>query len=172
MTVVDSTSAPAGQDLTLRLEAYRTAVQTRSLEINLFWQRSNYFLVLNTATAAGFFPLRGDPRFSPFLACFGLLVAVLWVLTNLGSKFWQVSWEQRARLTEKELALGVRLFSEEWEKIGSGVEAAFAERERAWPHRLYETAVMWKPSVSLVMTLLSVLFTLFWLGALILAAWR
>jgi hypothetical protein len=35
----------------IKLEAYRTALATRNLEINLFWQRSNYFLVLNTAIA-------------------------------------------------------------------------------------------------------------------------
>lgn len=39
----------------IRMEAYRVAKETRSLEINLFWQRSNYFLVLSTAIAAGFF---------------------------------------------------------------------------------------------------------------------
>jgi hypothetical protein len=37
------------------LEAYRVARDTRNFEIKLFWKRSNYFLVLSTATAAGFF---------------------------------------------------------------------------------------------------------------------
>jgi hypothetical protein len=39
------------------LEAYRVAKEARNLEITLFWQRSNYFLVLSTAIAAGFFSL-------------------------------------------------------------------------------------------------------------------
>jgi hypothetical protein len=37
---------------TLDLEAYRVAKEARNLEIALFWQRSNYFLVLSTAIAA------------------------------------------------------------------------------------------------------------------------
>ena len=43
----------------LELEAYRTALATRNFEISLFWQRSNYFLVLSTAIAVGFFA-RGE----------------------------------------------------------------------------------------------------------------
>lgn len=31
------------------------ALDTRNFEISLYWQRSNYFLVLNTALAVGFF---------------------------------------------------------------------------------------------------------------------
>ena len=37
------------------LKIYEIAVETRKLEIDLFWKRSNYFLVLSTATAVGFF---------------------------------------------------------------------------------------------------------------------
>ena len=36
-------------------DLYRTLLDTRNLEINLFWQRCNYFLVLNTGVALGFF---------------------------------------------------------------------------------------------------------------------
>jgi len=45
-------------DHLLDLEAHRVAKEARNLEITLFWQRSNYFLVLSTAIAAGFFSLR------------------------------------------------------------------------------------------------------------------
>ena len=34
-------------------ELYKIAIQTRNLELGFFWQRSNYFLVLNTALATG-----------------------------------------------------------------------------------------------------------------------
>src|SRR4029079_19741708 len=37
------------------LAVYRVALETRKLEIRLFWQRSNYFLVLSTALAIGYF---------------------------------------------------------------------------------------------------------------------
>ncbi len=36
-------------------QIYRVALDTRNSEISLFWQRSNFFLVLNTALAVGFF---------------------------------------------------------------------------------------------------------------------
>ena len=34
---------------------FKIALETRNFEILLYWQRSNYFLVLNTALAVGFF---------------------------------------------------------------------------------------------------------------------
>ncbi len=81
------------------LEAYRVAKEARNLEIMLFWQRSNYFLVLSTAVAVGFFSLR-DAKYALPLAIFGLVVGLLWIAVNLGSKFWQSRWEHRLRLTE------------------------------------------------------------------------
>ncbi|HEY4679149.1 MAG TPA: hypothetical protein VIJ01_18425 [Candidatus Angelobacter sp.] len=41
-------------------DAYKVLIDTRNLEINLFWQRSNYFLVLNTGLAIGFFNIKED----------------------------------------------------------------------------------------------------------------
>ena len=38
-------------------DLYRVALDTRNLESTLFWQRCNYFLVLNSALALGFFNL-------------------------------------------------------------------------------------------------------------------
>src|SRR4051794_39983352 len=38
-------------------DAYQVLLSTRNLEIGLFWQRSNYFLVLNSGLALGFFSL-------------------------------------------------------------------------------------------------------------------
>jgi len=84
------------------LEAYRVAKEARNLEITLFWQRSNYFLVLSTAIAAGFFSLR-DAKYALPLAIFGLVVGLLWIAVNLGSEFWQSRWEHRLRLAEEQL---------------------------------------------------------------------
>ena len=83
------------------LEAYRVAKEARNLEITLFWQRSNYFLVLSTAIAAGFFSLH-DAKYALPLAIFGLVVGLLWIAVNLGSKFWQSRWEHRLRLAEEQ----------------------------------------------------------------------
>jgi hypothetical protein len=57
----------------LDLKVYRVAKEARNMEIGLFWQRSNYFLVLSTAIAAGFFSLR-DAKYALPLASFGLVV--------------------------------------------------------------------------------------------------
>src|ERR1017187_10480268 len=101
------------QDDQINIEAYRVAKEARNMEITLFWQRSNYFLVLSTAIAAGFFSLR-DAKYALPLAIFGLLVGVLWIAVNLGSKFWQSRWEYRLRLAEEQLRPGMNLFSAEW----------------------------------------------------------
>ncbi len=60
------------------------------MEIGLFWQRSNYFLVLNTAIATGFFVLvdKSAPL-AVLLGPLGCWVSVLWFAVNLGSKYWQ-----------------------------------------------------------------------------------
>jgi hypothetical protein len=80
-------------------EIYRTALETRNLEINLFWQRSNYFLVLNTALAVGFLNVK-DGEYSLVLAIFGAIVSGLWFQVNLGSKYWQSRWEHRLSVVE------------------------------------------------------------------------
>ncbi len=77
-------------------DKYRTVLETRNLEIRLFWQRSNYFLVLNTALGTGFFVVKGD-GFALLLSILGVVGSTLWLCVNLGSKFWQVRWEQQLR---------------------------------------------------------------------------
>jgi hypothetical protein len=144
------------------LEAYRVAKEARNLEITLFWQRSNYFLVLSTAIAAGFFSLR-DPKYALPLAIFGLAVAFLWVAVNLGSKFWQSRWENRLRVTEEQLRPGMDLFSASWHTVQEDVRQSFGFRRRGVIHRIYTRLVLLKPSVSFMMTLLSLAFVGFWI---------
>ncbi len=153
-------------DQTLRLEAYRIARETRNLEINLFWQRSNYFLVMSTAIAAGFFSLK-DGRYGLPLAILGLVVAALWVAVNLGSKFWQSRWEYRLSLTEKELRSGMNLFSADWETVQDDVRRSLEFRKRGKLHQLYSRSVLLKPSVTLMMTLLSLGLVLFWVAVVV-----
>jgi hypothetical protein len=150
----------------LDLEAYRVAKEARNLEITLFWQRSNYFLVLSTAIAAGFFSLR-DVKYALPLATFGLVVGFLWIAVNLGSKFWQSRWEHRLRLTEEQLRPGMNLFSASWETVQEDVRQSFQFRRRGMIHRAYCRLVLLKPSVSLVMTVLSVAFVVFWIAMLV-----
>ena len=159
-----SVNAGTGDDLgrasrtDLAVHAYRTALETRNFEIRLFWQRSNYFLVLNTAIGTAFFAVRGEGLVF-LLSLLGLIVSALWVLVNLGSKFWQSRWEHR--LEEAEAALGDsfdRFFAAEWEELRQDVEATFDDAYAGptrWDRRLWKWGVLKKPSVSLVMTYLS-----------------
>ena len=151
------------------LESFRVAKEARNFEIGLFWQRSNYFLVLSTAIAAGFFSLR-DASYSLPLALFGLVVGVLWFMANLGSKFWQSRWEHRLRLTEEKLRPNLDLFSASWETVQDDARRGLAFRHRGPVHRAYARLVLLNPSVSLMMTALSAVFVVFWFVLFVLAA--
>lgn len=70
-------------------DIFEMVLNTRNLEINLFWQRSNYFLVLSTALAVAFFSLQKSV-YAPFVAAVGLVVCWFWFRVALGGKFWQV----------------------------------------------------------------------------------
>lgn len=152
------------------VEAYRVALETRNLEIKLFWERSNYFLVLNTAVAVGFFTRGHRDRYSFVLGLLGVAIAVLWVLINLGGKFWQSRWEHRLEVLEAQLPDWPPLFSAKWPAIVADVAASFAEEYPGHSRlsrtlaALHRTAVMRKPSVSRVMTALSAIFVVFWVA--------
>lgn len=145
------------------LDAYKIALETRNLEIGLFWQRSNYFLVLNAALAIGFFRL-ADNKYSILLACLGAFVSFLWFRVNLGSKYWQARWEHRLNKKEKEIAKELEYFSASSELIQADVEASFshgAENKGQFQKWLEQQALK-KPSVSYNMTLLSLVFVGTW----------
>ena len=146
---------------------YRVAYETRNLELSLFWQRSNYFLVLSTATVAGLFALKGA-NWAYVLGAFGFSVSVLWFLTNLGSKFWFVRWEQRLRDTEKALDLPAPLFLHEQDTVQRDVLRALSAPTRSWMRRRYDWLVRKKPSVSMLMSALPALFALFWITVVVL----
>jgi hypothetical protein len=156
------------RDDQIDLEVYRAAKEVRNMEIQLFWQRSNYFLVLSTAVAAGFFSLK-EGKYSIPLAVLGVVVGCLWFAVNLGSKFWQSRWEHRLRLTEEALRPNLNLFSAHWETVQLDVRESFRFRRRGPLHRLYARLVLLKPSVSFMMTLLSLAFVTFWIAILALA---
>ncbi|MGO9112846.1 MAG: hypothetical protein ACLP9L_26740 [Thermoguttaceae bacterium] len=157
---------PEDSHAPLDLEAYHVAKDARNMEIGLFWQRSNYFLVLSTAIAFGFFSLR-DVKYALPLAMFGLVVALLWIAVNLGSKFWQNRWEYRLRLAEERLGPDMNLFSASWETVQEDVRQSFKFRQRGVVHRAYTRLVLLKPSVSFMMTALSLVFVGFWIFLLI-----
>ncbi|MBY8309283.1 hypothetical protein KW529_18775 [Vibrio fluvialis] len=142
-------------------ELYRIAIETRNMEIGLFWQRSNYFLVLNTAIAIGFFSL-GNSAYQIFLSIFGAMVSVLWFRVNLGSKYWQSRWEHRVSVLEQQIDRSIQLFSASKKLVNSDVEASLLNHKLNKKLNCYERLVLRKPSVSKSMTILALTFIGWW----------
>jgi len=83
------------------MKAYETAVDTRKLEIELFWKRSLFFWGFIAAAFVAYATLRRfGSDISVVVACFGLVCSVAWSLGNRGSKFWQESWETKVERIE------------------------------------------------------------------------
>jgi hypothetical protein len=143
-------------------DAYKVLIDTRNLEINLFWQRSNYFLVLNTGLGVGFFNVKDSYRC--WLAIFGFLAAILWLLVSLGAKHWQARWEQRLRDYEEEYFPKLEFFSADEDRIGLDAKQglAFFKYKSYSPKGLLYRWALCKPSVSFSMILLAVLFIVGW----------
>ncbi len=147
-------------------DLYKTLLDTRNLEINLFWQRSNYFLVLNTGIAFGFFNSK-EPRFAAIFATFGLLASLLWFFVCLGGKYWQARWEQRLLEFEREHLPDIAFFGATHERIQSDVEKGLSFHiDIGWLKRFIYNLALRGPSVSYSMIRLSILFIVGWLAFL------
>ncbi len=146
-------------------ESYRLAFETRNLEIKLFWQRSNYFLVLNSSLAIGFFAVK-DPVYAFGLSVLGLLVSVLWFFVNLGGKFWQSRWERRLTIMERAITPKLQFFDADWPTIFSDVRVSL-EYEKKKLLKPLNWLILKKPSVSLMMIILSMIFILAWSSLLL-----
>jgi hypothetical protein len=109
-----------------KLELYQIALSTRNFEISLFWERSNYFLGLNTAIAVGFFAL--DDPYRRVFAVLGFLSSCLWFRVCLGGKFWQTRWEQRLKQVEHAFFPQLRFFSASEEQINADVMQGLDDR--------------------------------------------
>lgn len=142
----------------------KIALDNRAFEIQLFWQRSNYFLVLMTALGIGTFSVR-DPVFSPAIALFATFCSYFWFRTNLGSKFWQESWE--VEVTELSRELGVRSFEKTTTQVRDQVRKFLSDgltsEKRSPLRRLVDRLIVRKYSVTYNMILLSFVSTLVWL---------
>ena len=137
------------------------AVDTRSFEISLFWQRSNYFLILNTALAVGFFRTSGLTSLG--LALFGFLTSLIWYRVCLGSKFWQSRWEQRLAKAEQRVAPNLGFFAAEWSLVYADVQASVAgSGHKGFFRKWIDRQILKKPSVSYNMIILSMLFMAGW----------
>ena len=144
-------------------DAYKVLIETRNLEINLFWQRSNYFLVLNTALAVGFFNVKED-AYRWALVVFGFLTSLLWIRVSLGAKYWQAKWEQRLREYEIQFFPSLEFFGASPKRIEEDAEKGLDFFKAQWPKKILYQRALRKPSVSFSMILLAVMFLLGWLA--------
>ena len=143
-------------------DLYNIALETRNFEISLFWQRSNYFLALNTAIAVGFF-FKANKEYQLWLGIFGCLVSLLWISINFGSKFWQSRWENRLKIAEENFDCEINYFSADWSAIKNDVEESLRFSNHGSIRRFVDKLILLKPSVSFIMTLLSILFGCLWI---------
>ncbi len=154
------------------LKRFEIALDTRNFEINLFWKRSNYFLVLNTAIAVGFVSLIKkdlsivkdmESYIQALVLCFiGVVVCIIWFKVNLGSKYWQSYWEQNLDKSANNMKLC--FFTVKTDKIVKrNLWNNRQKGQRACWEDPYDRLVLQKPSVSKCMTFLSLFFLAIWI---------
>src|SRR5437899_5114989 len=148
---MSSSNDPASQDEKL----FMVALDSRNFDISLFWQRSNYFLVLSSALAVGFFSLRQE-AYAPILAGLGAIAALLWFFVNLGSKYWQSRWEHELVVRERRLYPDDPLFAANRNQTDQYVRNSLRSDRHGPLQRFVDRMVLLKPSVSFMMTILSV----------------
>lgn len=142
----------------------KIALDNRTFEIQMFWQRSNYFLVLITAIGVAVFTLK-DSLLASILSGFGALSSYFWYKTNLGSKFWHESWEiEVVKLAKKE---NIASFERPTSEIISQVKKSFDDSwnggSKSRLQKYLDGKILLKPSVSYYMILLSIASTVVWI---------
>jgi len=157
-------------------DVFKFVLDTRNFEITNFWQRSNYFLVLNTGLAVAFFNLKDHSvGYSPYIAGVGMFVAYLWSRVTLGSKFWQIHWERKLAQVENEyvscgvLPASLKLFNQPVPEVTAEVTLALrSERHTSVFSQLVDRLIAKKPSVTLAMIALSFVVFACWFALLLL----
>ena len=117
-----------------------------------------------TALGIGTFSVK-DALFSPVIALFATACSYYWLRTNLGSKFWQESWEVEVAELSKEL--GVRAFERPLSEVRDQVERSLvtgqASEKRSPIRKWVDRLTLRKYSVTYNMILLSLVSTVLWL---------
>jgi len=144
-------------------DIYKTLIDTRNFEINSFWQRSNYFLVLNSGIAFGFFNQK-DNGYTLVFGILGVFASVLWFWVTLGGKFWQTRWEQELLEFEAKNLPDLKFFSATKEEVRERVKEGLSFNDLSFEQRQIYKLVMKKPSVSFAMIMLSLLSLIGWVG--------
>jgi hypothetical protein len=91
---------PHGENPQKRLEI---CLQSRQLEIDLFWKRSLFFWGFIASAFIAFMSVyRQSLALSILIAAFGMVCSLTWTLANRGSKRWQEHWESKVERFEDE----------------------------------------------------------------------
>jgi hypothetical protein len=149
-------------------DLYKIALETRNLEIALFWQRCNYFLVLNTALGVAYFSARSQAPVAT-VALLGLVVCVLWFRVAIGSKFWQERWEiclsavERELIAKNQFPTEILFFSLPVASAQAHIRDRFSTSSTTGLYRFLGPLIARKPSVTLAMMLLVLASMVFWL---------
>jgi hypothetical protein len=159
-----STTQPHGH---IGIESlYRILIDTRNLEVNLFWQRANYFLVLNCGIVLAIYNFTKPIQIRVF-ATMGILTSLLWFWACLASKYWQTFWTERLADFERNELGGLNFFSASPKSRAGFVENGLeAEGLTKIETSVYVLAKQCR-SVSITMLLLSLVFALGWLALLL-----
>lgn len=75
-------------------ELFEVANDTRKFEIELFWKRATFFVLIIGALFIGYAKFyENDQTLCSLIALFGLISSIVWTFSIMGSKFWQENWE-------------------------------------------------------------------------------
>jgi len=112
-------------------EIFKIALFQRNFEIQMFWQRCNYFLLLNSAVGAGAIStaaIKDIPIIFVAIFCaIGAGVCIAWIAVGLGAKYWQSYWEQATLDFQEYAGLISKRDEKEFVKINNG-EIKFTHR--------------------------------------------
>lgn len=141
----------------------KIALDNRMFEIQMFWQRSNYFLVLITALGVGVFTIKSDGM-ALLIAVFAVFSSYYWYKTNLGSKFWQESWEVEviSLAASEQIASFNRSSSDIVDQVKVSLQSGWSIGGKNKIHRYIDRKIAEKPSVSYYMIMLSLTSTVLW----------
>ncbi len=88
-------------------DKFKTSLEIRNFEIDLFWKRSLFFWGFIASAFVAFAKLHQDhSEYTILLANFGMVCSFAWTLANRGSKYWQENWEKKLFNSEKHIMEG------------------------------------------------------------------
>lgn len=89
---------------------FEVANDTRKFEIDLYWKRTNYFILFIGAIFTGYTTLQIKSYHTPFLSnisyilnCLGIITTYTWFLSLKGSKYWQENWELHVKYSQNNI---------------------------------------------------------------------